>query len=131
MAEEFDQLAIHPLSRTVCRHSRIRLGGGWAGSVLTACAGGELGGDADDDWPTMSQWTEWLRRLVQSPGLLPGYEVLKQSGKGEVIRVRIELSDRRIDVVCKREAFLHKLRNAGNLQNHAIIQRCVFDVDVF
>ncbi len=104
MAEAFDQLAIHPLSRTVCRHSRVRLGEGWAGSVLTACAGGELGGDADDDWPTRSQWTEWLRRLVQSPGLLPGYEVLKQSGKGEVIRARIELSDRRIDVVCKRGA---------------------------
>jgi hypothetical protein len=38
----------------------------------------------------MSQWTEWLRRLVQSPGSLPGHEVLKQSGKGEVIRARIE-----------------------------------------
>ncbi len=87
---------------------------------MTACAGGELGGDADEVWPTWSQWAEWLTLLIRAPDSLPGYEVLKQSGKGEVIRAHIELPSRRLEVVCKRGAirrigqrFLAMFRRSG------------------
>ncbi|MCH8241268.1 MAG: hypothetical protein IH897_01505 [Planctomycetes bacterium] len=104
MAEAFDQFPIHPLSRTKCEHRRVRLGSGWSGLVMTACAGGELASDPDEVWPTTSQWADWLKMLIRAPDSLPGREVLKQSGKGEVIRAHIELPNRRIEVVCKRGA---------------------------
>ena len=97
-----EELPIHPLSRTICEHERVRLPGNWSGLAMTGCAGGELGADPDRPWPSVDQWRDWLLAMVRDPSSVSGYSVLKHSGKGEVFRARFDLADREISVVCKR-----------------------------
>lgn len=96
-----DTFPIHPLSRTICEHQRVRLPGGWSGMVMTGCAGGEQGADPDRPWPTLEQWRDWLVAMIRDPVAVRGYESLKESGKGKVFRARFDMVDRELAVVCK------------------------------
>lgn len=102
MSQEAGQIPVGAPSRTICEHERVRLPGGWSGQVMTGCSGQYAGDGSADSWPNAEQWCEWLAQLVSAPDRLPGYAVLKQSGKGHVFRARLDLPQGALEVVCKR-----------------------------
>jgi|GEM_PF-1810637 len=102
LSQESGQIPVGASGRTICEHERVRLPGGWSGQVMTGCSGQAASDGSVESWPTAEQWREWLTQLVRRPDRLPGYAVLKRSGKGHVFRVRLDLPQYPFQVVCKR-----------------------------
>jgi len=82
--------------------SYVSLNDGWSGRVVTRVDGKIAGAAAVDVLPTSAQWKDLLNRFLEDHSAMPGYEVLKYSRAGEVVRVEFTWPGGSIEAVCKR-----------------------------
>lgn len=84
----------------------LTLAGGWHAQVVT---------DERDATFPFDRWRPALEQLVTDAEHLPGYEVLKYSPDGEVIKATPRVGDQTIEIVCKRSGSGRMMRRLARL----------------